>query len=650
MKSTTPKTQPKLKFLALFFHCITLTVVCQALWPFSSASAANANLFTFKDYSADYYLEKAEDGTSRLRVVEQFTASFPSSNQNHGITRVIPYTNQDGKNLTMKSDDYLEINVWHNGKEVRPYKVEGGDGYFTVYIGDSSEYVHGEQVYTLEYEFRNVITEFSENGKNWQELYWDTNGNDWTQTFKQVTATVHFEDTEIAQNYTDTAYCYVGRYGDSGQSRCKITATEDGVKFEAKNLSSRENLTFNLEFKEGTFAIPKQTYDYRLILGLIFLIFSGIAFTVVLVILAQQVADKRKYYKGLFVKPEYAPLKDLTVAEMTENYIGKGASGQRKVATMMELAVQGKIDLIKLESSSSHGKKKTLWQIQIKSLDLSPEQVIILKIIAGSDKPLSVGEKILITTRTADSTLIKLGTEYTTSTQEELRRQGYATSDAKKSKNGKLAAGKNPCNTFIVVLSCWMIACVVGCGFVFADIPSYRQVLGGTPLTVLLIILFVAIFIGSIYFTGKISPLYTHTEKGLEASRYMDGLKLYVKMAEQDRIKFLQSVDGADVSHEGVVKLYEKLLPYAVVFKLEKSWLKEMSKYYEYDDVSNPSWYIGVGAFSAIDFASAITSASSYISTTTAHSTTSNSSSGFSGGGGGGFSGGGGGGGGGGGW
>lgn len=650
MKLTAAKTQSKLKFLALSFHCITLIAICQAFWPFSSVSAANVNLFTFKDFTADYYLEKAEDGTSRLRVVEQFTASFPNSKQNHGITRVIPYTNQDGKNLTMKSDDYLEINVWHNGKEIRPYKVEGGDGYFTVYIGSPDEYVHGEQIYTLEYEFRNVITEFDEDGKSWQELYWDTNGNDWSQTFKQVTATIHFEDDEIAQSYTDTAYCYVGRYGDSGQSRCKITDVADGVRFEAKSLSSRENLTFNLEFKPDTFAIPKQTYDYRLILGLIFLIISGIGFGAVLIILARQVADKRKYYKGLFIKPEYAPLKDLTVAEMTENYIGKGANGQRKVATMMELAVQGKIDLIKLESSSSRGKKKTLWQIHIKSLDLSPEQVTLLKIIAGSDKPLNVGEKILITTRTADSALIKLGNEYTTLTQEELRRQGYATTDAKKSKNGKPAAGKNPCGTFIAVLSCWMIACVVGCGFVFADVPSYRQVLGGTPLIIFLILSFITLFIGGIYFAGKISPFYAHTEKGLDASRYMDGLKLYVKMAEQDRIKFLQSVDGADVSHAGVVKLYEKLLPYAVIFKMEKSWLKEMSKYYEYDDVSNPSWYIGVGAFSAAEFVSAVNSASSYISTTTTHSTTSNSSSGFSGGGGGGFSGGGGGGGGGGGW
>ena len=125
---------------------------------------------------------------------------------------------------------------------------------------------------------------------------------------------------------------------------------------------------------------------------------------------------------------------------------------------------------------------------------------------------------------------------------------------------------------------------------------------------------------------------------------------MYMEMAEADRLKMLQSVKGADTTHEGVVRLYEKLLPYAILFKLEESWLKELSRYYEFDDVVQPAWYIGVGAFSARDFSAAMISASQSVSSTIAHSTTSASSSGSSGFGGGGFSGGGGGGGGGGGW
>ena len=72
--------------------------------------------------------------------------------------------------------------------------------------------------------------------------------------------------------------------------------------------------------------------------------------------------------------------------------------------------------------------------------------------------------------------------------------------------------------------------------------------------------------------------------------------------------------------------------------------------YYEFADVTAPVWYMGIGAFSAREFSSAMMAANSSLSSTITHSTISNSSSGFSGGGGGGFAGGGGGGGGGGGW
>ena len=126
----------------------------------------------------------------------------------------------------------------------------------------------------------------------------------------------------------------------------------------------------------------------------------------------------------------------------------------------------------------------------------------------------------------------------------------------------------------------------------------------------------------------------------------MDGLKRYMTLAEKDRIKFLQSVNGADTSPAGIVKLYEKLLPYAVLFKLEDSWLKELNKYYEVEHIEN-DWATAGVIISASDFRSFTSYTSSSISSSTSYSS---SSSGGGGGGGGGFSGGGGGGGGGGGW
>jgi uncharacterized membrane protein YgcG len=142
------------------------------------------------------------------------------------------------------------------------------------------------------------------------------------------------------------------------------------------------------------------------------------------------------------------------------------------------------------------------------------------------------------------------------------------------------------------------------------------------------------------------------TLKGLEMSRYADGLKLYIKMAEADRLKFLQSVGTVDTTEEGIVKLNEKLLPYAALFGLEKSWMKELEKYYELHNMEAPDWYSTGLSYSAIRAISSVShrpiDTSSSGGSSGGGSWSSSSSS--SGGGGGGFSGGGGGGGGGGGW
>lgn len=236
------------------------------------ATGYEYNNFYFDDFTADYYLTRDEDGTSRMLVVEQLTAIFPETDQNHGINRIIPFTNNNGKNLTMSSDETIYMDVERNGVEEPVSKVEIGDGYFDVYIGDASKYVHGKQVYTLTYEFENLI--FDQSGfpdddyknslETWQELYWDANGTDWTQRFNKVTARVHLDD-DVLEAFTGETACYVGKYGALGSNRCKITKIEDGVEFSAEKLSARENLSFVLEFKAGTFAAPPAHYDYRLV-------------------------------------------------------------------------------------------------------------------------------------------------------------------------------------------------------------------------------------------------------------------------------------------------------------------------------------------------------------------------------------------------
>lgn len=132
----------------------------------------------------------------------------------------------------------------------------------------------------------------------------------------------------------------------------------------------------------------------------------------------------------------------------------------------------------------------------------------------------------------------------------------------------------------------------------------------------------------------QLSPV--KTEHGVAIKEHLLGLKLYLKVAEKDRLAFHNAP-------EKMPEVFEKLLPYAMVFGVDKAWAKEFESIY----TTPPSWYEGsqTGHFSAIAFTSSLSSFSSLTS-----SALSSTPGGSSGSGGGGSSGGGGGGGGGGSW
>lgn len=599
------------------------------------------------DFLVDFYLTRDEKGVSHLKVVEKINATFPQRDRTHGLVRVIPFTNQDGANLTMASDRRLDLTATRNGMPEPIAKIERGDGHFTVYLGDADQYLHGEQSYTLEYEFEDVITEHSgdlgKNIQNWQELYWDTNGNDWGNSFDNVVATLHM-DTNLAERYLDKYACYVGKYGVDDLTRCKVEENTDRTEttFSAKQLDSRENLSFVLAFQPGTFSIPKNPRDYSLVILLGVIMLTGGAILAVTLWQYNKTATKRKYYKNLFVKPEYTPMADLTVAEMAENSV-KSVNGSIHVATLMELAVTKKIAIHKTVKEGVL-KNKNIWSIEILSDDLLTEQRDILKILNNA-KDFEKGEQFELKKRDYDSMARLLLENFQNEIKKRLQSLGLFESDEK--------TKKPSFGGTIVAVCLWDFVSILALILVDDRQSSYRELVGGNWIIIAaaLIMFTIPMIVATLAYQA--SKYQKRTEKGLEAARYLEGLKLYVKMAETERIKFLQSVDGADTSHQGIVKLYEKLLPYAIIFGLEKSWLSEMSKYYEFDDVSDPVWYFGVGAFVASDFRDAVSEMSGFAGSSIVHSTTSQSSSsgsGFSSGGGGGFSGGGGGGGGGGTW
>ncbi len=598
-------------------------------------NAASVNDFYFSDFTGDYYLYSDDEGVSHLKVTESVTAEFPDYNQNKGICRQIPFTNQNGKNLVLPNLTRENLTLTRNGNPEPIYSIEREGDYYNVCTG-TEEYVLGSQTYVFQYEFENVITEFTENDRIFQELYWDTNGNGSVQKFDKVTAKLRFEDKSV---WTGDSWCYVGKYGENGQERCTITKTDDGVTFQAENLAMKENLTFDVELKEGSFVLPLPKDNYGYVWMTV-----GLGVICLLVILLSvrkymKTRGKANYYKGIFVKPEYQPSKDYSISEMAELYIGD--KRDMKVAMLLDMIVKHQIQLKKDED----GKK---WSIIIEKFDEIPEESIdLLSILNGGTRPAN-GDTIKIEKHRASNRLVTLKSSMQSKILGDLKKDGLVENNYTFGHSTSKGIGNVLALVFVFVPTILMVGLFI---FPFlSDFFGMSITVGQNmifedeflPTVICLVTVTVIIWAALSTSTERYAK---HTEKGLEASRYMDGLKLYIKMAEAERMEMLQSVKGADTSPKGIVKLYEKLLPYAAVFGLEKSWMDEMKQYCEVQEVEEPDYLLA--GITASEIARTMQNASNYISNATVMSSSGgSSSSGFSGGGGGGFSGGGGGGGG----
>jgi hypothetical protein len=70
------------------------------------------------------------------------------------------------------------------------------------------------------------------------------------------------------------------------------------------------------------------------------------------------------------------------------------------------------------------------------------------------------------------------------------------------------------------------------------------------------------------------------TAKGEPIVDHLWGIHDYVQLAEQERFRVLQSPDGAVPDALQQLVLNEKLLPYAVLFNLEKQWMQQLDLQY----------------------------------------------------------------------
>ena len=576
----------------------------------SAPALASTDDFSFESMTVNYVLDRSPTGDPILTTQENLVAVFPEEDQNHGIQRAIPLSYQGrstNPTITAVSDG--------EGRDLA-YTSEEVDGFLVVTIRDDN-FLHGRVHYSIGYTQSNVIVEPSD-AAGIQEFYWDVNGTGWAQPFGFVSAQVTVSP-ELSAALTADSACYQGGQGDG--TPCSTASSETSssgervFNFAATDLAPYATLSFAIGFEPGTFVFP-DTSLWVHPLGAAFatataLMFGLFVFALVMRLFVWRNARGRGIVIAQYEAPEgVTPVLAATIMRLQSRAI---------VASLLRLAVDRKIVI----RDANPGRKRGGFEIRLVSAsDLSAEDTLVVQAAFG---PAMVVDSTF-TTSTPDTARARRFRRVWTSTKASSFTSGFRTKPQRALRGWTIALS-----------AVTTVAVFVLGGIVLAD--GYG---GGSVALVTFLFNFV-LTLTTILLLAIVAPL---TELGAQTREHLTGLKLFIRLAEADRIAFLQSPEGAqrrpDPTKTGeMIHLYEKALPYAVLFGLEKQWASELGSLYVQESRS-PYWYSTDDDFAASAFVIGMTSLSAS-ATTWASSESSSSSSGSSGGG---FAGGGGGGGG----
>lgn len=568
--------------------------------PASASAAGDLDDFVFERMDAEFTLGREEDDTSTLRVVETFVAVFPE-NQNRGLRREIP-AEYNGQPTFPEL-----VSVTDEAGNPRPAEVETEDEWMTV-TSRADDFLSGRQTFVFTYTLRNVTDSFADTS---DEFYWDVNGNGWRQPFGEVTATL-IVPPELADALTGAEACYVGTFGES--TTCPIEAADSPagavITAGAQDLAPTETLTIAVGFETGTFARFDDSY---LASGWGWA--QGAAGIAGLGMLGAAIAVNRRSLRN-------APGRPTVIAEFTpppgidalESALLLGKTAKAIPAEVLEQAVVGSIRILEGEKRWFGGAKLQAELIDAGLADRDG-RMLLEGLFTDGLRPGEIyefGGNDTHFSRTAQKILA--------AGRKELKSRGlYRTIPAR--------------------VRAWPIVGAIAVGVLIVLFGAFALAASVDPL---LPILLIVLGSGLTIVTVGVLSVQPLSAKGAEVRDHLKGLKMFIEWAEADRIRMLQSPSGAErrpidtADPREMLHLYERLLPYAVVFGQEKEWAQHLAVYY---GDHTPGWYVGTSGFNAAAFSAGIGS----LSATAASSSSSGGSSGGGSAGGGGGGGGGGG-------
>ena len=545
-----------------------------------SVVAADVDDFSYDSFRGEYWLGREANGQSALFTTETIVARFPDVDQNRGIVRALPKADSgvehDTTVVSVQGADGVPIPWW----------IEEDEDFVYVLTGDD-DFVRGLQTYVISYTMTDVVVRYDDTDAD--EFTWDTVGTDHAQPFGSVEAIVHVLGDPSDDLLPGRAYCYTGPAGST--ERCDIRPVSPpsqlegpvalwatgldpgapamvGASFEASDvdLGPDENITVSLGFATGAFAAvspppppPYPWWEWTLPAAAYLAGVGGFVFVAVLRALLRRNPDRTP------VIVQYSP----PVDESPTLSAGVWGTPERALAAhVVDLAVRDKVEIV------ASGKRADADDFSVVLRDttgLAHDDRRVVTALYGKDA--EIGDRIDLGAfaRTPPTRAVTYVRQIDRATID----RGYRTATP-----GWVGRVRG-----LLQIGGLVVAILL---FFFVDeVPSVVRDLGaaGGWIYGLAIASGFAAFVILPFFSVPGSTL---TLAGGKHRTYLEGVRRYLLLTEEQRLRAAQAPGTADLVTSGrrsfgeapgtpgadVVNLYERLLPYAVLFGMQREWIE----------------------------------------------------------------------------
>ncbi len=566
-----------------------------------SAPTADAGVedFSYASWTSDYVITIDADGRSRARVIETLVARFPEYDQNRGIVRGLE-ERFEGADLQLR---VISITDEHGARV--PYDTDSDEGTLYLHLG-TDDYVHGLTTYVIEYEMRDVIIA-TDAGVD--EFYWNLLPLRSRQPIEAFAATITFSP-ELSAQLTGAAACYEGYSGSD--LRCPLAgpgATDTGARFTVAgtNLPPGYGFTVAIALTTDTVVQPPARIANPMTDVAPFVLLGGGAVTAVGGTVAlSQFRRRKRTATGIVIAQYDVPenLPPLIAAALTP--------GARSVipAQIVHLAVGG---VLRIEEGTDPRSP------QLRLLD--PARV-------GDPVDARLRDALFPGGSAGDAIVLPRTSDSFATTMRALQADGVTEA----SRRGLLIRERSRGASILRWVTVGLVLGAILLGVVAMILD--KQDAGSLTFFACFAGVFILGFAASSAARHRV-----HSPTGAETYEYLQGVREFIRVAETDRLRMLQSHHGAERYRQGsieVVHLYERLLPYAMLFGEERSWGRVLEV--AYASARTSSTWMGHGGTSGFSsglssFSSGAQSASSYSSSSSGGSSGGGSSGGGGGGG-----------------